>query len=394
MKKFIVWIVCAWASTSFAFSDFEPTKPIIRYSYTATFDKNMSSTSSADLAMSGIEAYRQFDDYYFEDAGIYKCALSYLTRLIFTNHIMIANHEIGGHGSRGREFGLNTKYHLSFFKGSTNLSGNSYQFSNFPIHKSIAFDTAGIQASHLLAENIKVRYFESNNINPIYGIGYLASQGDQPLYILFSKNGKKEDDIADYIQNINKLYNTNYLTKSKLKCYALFDFLDPFIWYSGYSYIMNRDISIPMFKLNQNIEYLPAARSVLATYGLERKLVNHFRFNETRYTQLSMSYGKNKNIKSYSIGINAYDIVNVRNVSLGAELIFWSQPQILIVNPAQAKIKLGGLVAVNSNFDLYKTAKESIRAVVSAGFKSKGFVEGRPLQASLLFRAGLQFNLI
>ena len=398
MKNFITLVLCVWLSTSFAeeipmSSDPESTKSNFNYRYTATFDKNMSSISSANFAMSGIEAYRQFDDFYFENAGIYNRALSYFTRFMATTHIIIANHEIGGHGARAREFGLGTSYKVSFFNGTTKLHDNSSKFSDFPLQKRIAIDAAGIQASHLLAENIKTRCFESNNINPTYGVGYFVSQGDQPIYILFSKKDRKKDDISSYIKNINTLYNTNYLTKSKLKHYAVLDFLDPFMWYSGYSYVMNQEISIPMFKINQNIEYLPAIRSILATYGLERKLVNHFKFNDQKYAQLSMSYGKNMNFKSYAIGANAYNIVNIHNVALGAELMFWSQPQILIAHPTLAKSKLGGLFAVNTNFDLYKTAKGIINGVVSVGIKSKGFVEGRPLQSSWLLRAGLQLNL-
>ena len=189
----ITWLLCVWLSTSFAnehlpkSSDPKTTKSNFNYRYTATFDKNISSISSADFAISGIEAYKQFDDYYLENTGTYNSALSYCTRFIATTHIIIAKYEIGRHGFRAREFGLNPSYKIAFFKGSTKLHGNSSKFSDFPLQKRIAIDAAGIQASHLLAENIKARSFECNNINPTYGVGYFVSQGDQPIYILFSK---------------------------------------------------------------------------------------------------------------------------------------------------------------------------------------------------------------
>ncbi|BDU60824.1 hypothetical protein FLA4_12340 [Candidatus Rickettsia kotlanii] len=41
------------------------------------------------------------------------------------------------------------------------------------VHKQIAIDIGGMQASYLLSENIKDRYMTSNKINPTYGIGYL-----------------------------------------------------------------------------------------------------------------------------------------------------------------------------------------------------------------------------
>ena len=385
MKNFMLLVLCLCSSATFA----KEVNTNFNYSYTVTIDKNMSSISSANLAMSGVEAYRQFDDSYLSANNI----LPYFTRFIGAYYIQLLNHEIGGHGARAREFGLNTSYNLSPFNASTRYSGNSTKFYDYPLQKKIALNVAGIQASHLLAENIKGRYFEFNNINPTYGISYFSSQLDQPTYILFSSSKNEKDDIAGYIKNINALYNANYFSKAKLKRYAVLDLLDPFMWYSAYSYAINQDINVPMFKISENIEYLPATRAVLATYGLERKLVNHFRFNKEQYVQLSLSYGKNMNHKSYAVGVNAYDMVNLNFVNLGAELMVWSQPEILTNNSIQAKTKRGGLLAVNTNFDLYKTANKLIKGLVSIGFKSKGFVEGRPLRPAFLLRAGLQFNL-
>lgn len=126
MKNFIAWMLCIWLGTSFAqdvpiSSDHKSPKPSkstksnFNYRYTATFDKNMSSTSSADLAMSGIEAYSQFDDYCFDGANIFGKASSYITRLMSTSYIIVANHEISGHGARIREFGLRSSYEVSVF---------------------------------------------------------------------------------------------------------------------------------------------------------------------------------------------------------------------------------------------------------------------------------------
>lgn len=198
------------------------------------------------------------------------------------------------------------------FSGVTKFKGDLY---NFPTQKTIAIDVAGIQADHLLAENIKARYLEFNNINPTYGIGYFFAQEEQLSYIASSID-EAGDDISAYIKDINALYNTNYLNKSKLKSYSILDYFDPFLWYSSYAYIMNTNIGVPMFKITKDIEYLPATRAVLATYGLERKLVNHFRFKGKQYVKLSMSYGKNLNYKSYAIGMNAYNLAKIHNVGL------------------------------------------------------------------------------
>jgi hypothetical protein len=387
------WLITSFAEKSPISYDAESynTK---NYHYIITFDKNMSSVSSSDLAISGIEAYRQLDNYCFgKTTNVYENALSYFTRFMVTNYIRLANHEIGGHGARVREFGLSASYKISPIKGHTSFSGNSSKFMDFPVQKRVAFDVAGMQASHLLAENLKVRYLELNNINPTYGIGYFLSQADQPMYIFFSKDKGEKDDVANYIKNINKLYNTNYYTKKKLKRYAFLDLFDPFMWFSAYSYIMNQDTEVSMFKINQDVKYLPATRAVLAPYGLEVKLINHFIFNGQKQIQVSISYGKNMNRRSYSIGANGYNLLIINNIGLGAELILWSQPQILTSNIITAKTKKGGLFAVNTKFDLLKTTENIIGGIVSIGFKSSGFIEGRPLGSSLLLRAGLQISV-
>ena len=125
------------------------------YSYVVTYDKDMSSRASSNAAMSLIEGYRQLDDSIFADSNnIAMKILSYITRFTATFWIMVGNHEIGGHGAR--EFDLKvTKYEVDPFEGTTYFKAKD--FNSLQVHKQIAIDTGGIQASYLLSENIKDR---------------------------------------------------------------------------------------------------------------------------------------------------------------------------------------------------------------------------------------------
>ncbi|MEY4463503.1 MAG: hypothetical protein RLZZ81_474 [Pseudomonadota bacterium] len=361
------------------------------YSYVVTYDKDMSSRASSDAAMSLIEAYRQLDEAIFADSdNIAMNILSYITRFTATSWIMVGNHEIGGHGGRAREFDLKvTKYEVDPFEGTTYFKAKD--FNSLQVHKQIAIDTGGIQASYLLSENIKDRYMASNKINPTYGIGYLWTRLDQASYIFSTKfdgKDKSGNDINAYVKAINSIYGKNYITKNKIRSYAYLDLFDPFLVYSGYSFIMNQDLNnIPMFDLG-GVKYLPATRAILAPYGLERGLVNHFVIDD-KYIQLNVNYGKNQKFKSYGVGVKAINLVKFDFISLGLEAAFWNQPKMLTATPLKESCKQGGLGAVNFELSL----NETFKIVGSGGYKTAGFIEGMPLKSSAIVRAGLKLDL-
>ena len=67
------------------------------YSYVVIYDKDMSSISSSNAAMSLLEGYRALDDAIFANSdNIAMNILSYVTRFTAASWIMVANHEIGG----------------------------------------------------------------------------------------------------------------------------------------------------------------------------------------------------------------------------------------------------------------------------------------------------------
>ncbi|HJD56278.1 MAG TPA: hypothetical protein LFW21_06675 [Rickettsia endosymbiont of Pyrocoelia pectoralis] len=365
--------------------------PKKRYSYVLTYDKDMSSIASSDAAMSLIEGYRQLDDALFADSdNIAMNILSYITRFTATSWIMVGNHKIGGHGARAREFDLKvTKYEVNPFDGFTQYKAKD--FNSLQIHKQIAINTGGMQASYVLSENIKDRYMANNQINPTYGISYIWTRLDQAEYIFSTKfDGKDKDgnDINSYVKNINSIYGKNFITKNKIRSYAYLDLIDPFLYYSGYSFIMNTNLNdIPMINIG-GVKYLPATRAILAPYGLERGLVNHFVVDD-KYIQVNVNYGKNQKFKSYGVGAKANNLVNFDPISLGLELAYWKQPKMLTATPLKESCKQGGLGAVNFELSL----NETFKIVGSGGYKTAGFMEGMPLKASAIVRAGLKLDL-
>lgn len=404
IKKFLAVAVAFCSFISFAEgSSKADTNPKPKYKYNLTIDKDMSALSSTDIAMSAIEAYRYGDDYAFrKDDGILMKTLAYVSRFLIANYVMVGNHEISGHGGRAREFGWDvTGYEVNPFSGVTNIKvpltsmfyqNGSLNFRLEEAQKNIAVDLGGMQASYLLSEKIQDRSFENNSINPTYGISYVVTRLDQLGYILNHRemkdkvNDQSGDDVTSYIGGINYLYGSNYITLRKLRYATRIDWLDPFLFYSLYSYGKNGDMEIPMIRVGE-VGYLPAAKLVLTPYGLEKRLVNHIVVGD-KYFRTNLSYGKNRQ-KSYSISLKTNQIMNFDIFSLGTELAFWSQPKMLTKDPLHAAVKKGGLASLQAEIPIVN----SIKGLVSVGYKTDGFMEGMPLKASTMIRAGMQISL-
>lgn len=361
------------------------------YSFAFSIDKDMSSTGSADFALSAIEGYRMLDDKFISNSdSIFVRGLGYFTRFIFTQFIMVAQHEIGGHGYRARESGVKVRsYEINLLDGSGSTSLNAAQFNKLHIHEKIAIDTGGMQATYLLSQKISDRYFDQREINPTLGIAYAFSSLDQPMYIYTTKKGTlhKNDgnDVANYIKGVNSGGGANPLTLSKMRGFAAVDLLDPLLYFSLYSYIFNENIAVPMIEFN-GYGYLPAFRSVLAPFGPEYRFINHIRLNET-YLRVHLGYGKNKKAKAYHAGVKTNYFLKYDNFALGGELDLWRGPELLTIG--LAKQKVGGLVELNSKLSTMK----DIALLFSVGYKTNGFIEGRPLKKSMMIRAGLEFKI-
>ncbi|HJD62190.1 MAG TPA: hypothetical protein LFW14_01105 [Rickettsia endosymbiont of Degeeriella rufa] len=352
----------------------------------------MSSISSSNAAMSLLEGYRALDDAIFANSdNIAMNILSYVTRFTAASWSIVANHEIGGHGASVREFDIKvTKYEVDPFSGTTYFRAKD--FDSLQVHKKAAIDVGGMQESYLLSENIKDRYMSNHKIHPTYyGIGYFIARLDQATYIFdtnFNETDKKCNDINAYTKLMNSIYGNNYITKSKMCSYAYLDFIDPFLFYSAYSFVMNTNLdNIPMINLGR-VKYLSATRAILAPYGLERGLVNHFVIDD-KYIQLNINYRKNQKFKSYGVGIKANNLAKFDFIFLGLEAAYWNQHKMLTATPLKEKCKKGGFGAVNFELSLNDTFK----IVGSGGYKTAGFIEGMPLKSSAIVRAGLKLDL-
>ena len=362
----------------------------VPYQYTVLVDKWMTSRSGADLSLSLIELYRNVEDRVLNDnrTGLLSPMavniLKFPLRFIAISEIVIIQHEIFGHGSRARELDIDVgNYKIGFLYGSTSYKHDA----TLPLQKHISLYLGGISGTHVLGERIKQSFFEADGvINPVRGIGYALSQGDQIQYS-FSDYGGSGHDIKKYMDDMNKIYGKNFLTEGEIKRAALISAVDPFLFLSLYSFITDQNIVIPMFKIGE-LKYLPALRSIFTPYGIETKLLNHF-IKGDMYGQINLSYGNNKSSKSYSVEANIYNLWMINKLTFNVELALWRQPELFLDRPLKASNKLGGSFNLISEYPF----TNKVKVFASLGYKTKGYKSELPPMETPLAQIGIEMLL-
>lgn len=380
----IIYIVAAALLSIMLVSNSHATSLNQKYKYTISGDKDFGALSIADLSLSAVEAMRHTSNSVFPDSAISDYIFGFTTLYITT-----INHEVAGHGVRGREFGA-TDINYEF-----RLDGSGATSFMIPVdihpHKDILITLGGIQANYTLSEKIKDRFVDSNMINPIYGAAYIFSRADQAMYTHLSKDKIDGNitghDINDYVIKMQRFYDENYINKRDVKRAAILDYFDPFLYFSAYAYLVNESFEIPMINCG-NFDYLPAARAIFAPYGLEYSLINHIRVKD-KYFQVHARYGNQYKHKSYSIGVKSNYVFKLQELEIGGEFVYWNQPELFSDSSKQEKSIQGGLVSIDNKYRL----NSNFSITASAGYKTKGFIESRPYDKSFIARIGLEYEL-
>ena len=374
-------------STCALADDTDTTQQNKSYLYEFSMDaEKQTAFTGADLTMSIIEGYRQLDDTIAPGTDSpWINALMVIPRIMVTNYATTFQHEVFGHGARIREAGWRVKSYKFNFDGSGSTSFR-YNTKAHPQYM-IATSVAGMQATEVLSNKIKSRYVDSGSINPVYGAAYLMSAGDQLTYV-YMTNYKENSghDVQGYITNMNKVYGTNYMSRSKIRSHTAISLLDPFLYFSAYALATGEDFEYPMIPLG-DWKYLPAFREIFTPYGLENKFINHFKAPSTPL-QLNFIQGSNKRGTSWGAELIVDRIFENGNLDVGFNIATWKQPKLFATNPLTAPKKQGYSGEGNIRLNLNETS-----AIYTAiGYKTSGFRVGYPMKASALLRAGIAFK--
>lgn len=329
--------------------------------------------------------------------------------------IALSQHEVFGHGSRFREFGfIENSFNLNLYPPFGNASGFANRGKLKPgykyptAHENIAINLSGVEGEMLLANKLSQQLLLDDTLHYRQGLLFLITQNNQLLYLWFTRLTKPENikpgnDMENYVNRINFLYptltNKAYDIK-KLSNQSLVSFINPLQIYSAFTVLYSYGVKgkkklskrIPMINLG-NTRFLPLLNFSLTPFGRRYHLVNYFRYQKILFSG-DFNFGETTSNYFYGISLKCFNIINRERFTLNFHLDFWDQPRLELdsyQNPT-AENNTGEALKVDFVFRP-NSRKNSPGLFVQAGYKTKGYVMGEPLDETFILRYGLSMHL-
>jgi len=253
-----------------------------------------------------------------------------------------------------------------------------------------------MEATSILTGQIQKAWMAGDSIDRREATLYLVNSFDETRYVLRTKNNNSDsfNDVVAYINNVNTWQGANTLRLSNLKMKTAWNLLDPMIYYSAYSifkYMWLGEPSVNFFTFNIGCtKFMPTTRTLLAPWGPELQLQNHFYTEQNKYIGVFLRTGRNGGINTYGIDIQTDPLADYTEFSLTHKMSIWYQPQLLKGTTSATvsnKYGMAQFLALNYKFN------STVSSITEIGYKSSGFLAGTPLESGILFKVGLKFNL-
>lgn len=368
-------------------------------------DKHFSEITGAALMTSGLRTYQMADDWLIPSTAGDTSACMILGRFgklvlenfLLDSYLMVAQHEVFGHGARGREFGLSgLKYNVTPFSGATYF--NNTQLLQLSLSEQIAFSAGGIEGDGILAKYLRDQWLNSKCMDTREANLYYRTSLDQTFYILNTKYYEKHSsfpaghDIKEYIVDVNRWYGSAVLTTQKLRKQALMDFFDPFFFYSLFSmgdYVIegNQAFEYPMIPIGAYC-YLPALRLSLTPFGPEYQFLNFVKGIDN-VIQATLRYGHTGFKRSYGLAVEATRLWTSDLLTFDGKVDIWNQPKLFTSNAASAPNRFGGAISCIARYRLM----DQLDLMGQIGYKTSGYMPGEFLKASPILRVGFYLGV-
>lgn len=314
--------------------------------------------------------------------------------------LSLVQHEVFGHGARLREFGdEHVTYGLHVFPPYGSGSGVTYFNTDqlYSLDQYSAIDIAGMQADELLGDEMRLRAIERGRINYRESQLYFTGRLSVATYAAWTQASDLDagngNDIAGYVRIVGHRNPT--INLSRIQSLSLLSFLDPMTldWFYSYfyGYLIKGEVETPVPTIDAGAwRYLPGFRFGLTPFGYEFYLEN-MAIDSGRVINLTLSAGSADKSTSWSASVSSHHLWRTGGLTLDGHAALWRQPelQLGIENMAPTFPWTNG--ALGTIMASYQISSGS-GLTLEAGYKSKGFVQGEPLDAGGIFRAGIQFE--
>lgn len=339
---------------------------------------------------------------------------------VIDTYIMVAQHEVFGHGYRIRDLGSHyakvEKYTFAWDGAATHLSITD----NLTTSQVCAISIAGVEATAILANRTRLKWLEAGKIDGRQSTLYTSSEQDLTNYARsLDRNDLLEPtpgghDIRNYLFFLQVTYPEGHLTKSELRKRVLINYLDPFTFYAYYAwfkFIVNgKPFEFPMIPIGK-YRYLPSLRLGLTPFGPEY-FVENFLLREGRPIYFYLKGGRYAGNDYYGFGVEQPYLLHWKGVSIGYRLDAWRQPRVLFQKGALQVFQLEDVSGASSVPPLYSPGTLDKKIVGMAfslilekeieesnfslyfqpGFKTVGFLPGEALRAAPIVRGGLSMR--
>ncbi len=353
--------------------------------------------------------------WYKKLSGIgYRLGKSILVDLPIDHLLLLAQHEIYGHGARYREFDyFNNHFNLNLpppydngggiaFKGEWEYDGIRITTNN----ENSAIYSAGMEGNTVLAQAMIPVWLGKQSINYRESYFYFSNRHNITLYIwstyYLEKHGCRATDGNDvksyiYYVNANNYHSHNPYSIEDLSKQVFINLFDPFQIYALYTFFKtylwdgNEEQKIPMIPLG-SLKYLPSFHLGLTPFGTEFYFDNYFVADKRIFTGYYRQ-GDNRFSKFYGFGIKSYNLIINNYLSLNAEAGIWNQPSLVLGGKTETETNsgFGGLFSVTLLPKIIK-GDNPVSLYTQIGYKSSGYLEGERLDEGLILKLGLSFT--
>lgn len=363
---------------------------------------------------------RSYPSCYRSEANLSQGMLRFSTLLFgwlpFDDWIVTTNHEVFGHGYRIRSLPKSKARVIGYHIGRPlpyGLGGGStsYEYSDqLSVSESVAISIAGLEASQVLSERLRMSWIQSNLIPASLSPLYLSAALDLNSYIHHTRAEQQfhantdGNDILCYIGLLDQIYPMDPMSFSTLEKQSRWNYFDPFLYYALFDLFLyiatGKYMPVPMIPLGK-VSYLPATHLSLTPFGNELYLDQYFRYQSTPF-YFYLRYGHQEPNRFFGAGLEVPRAVDLPACTLGVRLSAWRQPHYrsnrLIpfengdsqLDPSDNASRIGfagSLIAVT------RMKKEiPLSFYTELGYKTPGYLPGYSLGAQPIVRLGFSYE--
>lgn len=347
----------------------------------------------------------------FGERGLWRRAANISYRLLKLTYfdvpqeqwLLVANHEVMGHGARLRERFAGPIGYTIDAPAPYGPGGGStfFRFDREPSsYELLAISAAGMEADGVAARLVAEAAFRDGRMGPRDAIRYLGFELDTLSYVMGTDDEPEEPghDVSDFVQRYNDLaaaLGAPSIAPRTLRREVLVSLANPMLAFAVYGigrHVWNgtADVRVPALTI-AGVRYLPLVRYQLTPYGAEWALTNHLSARGWP-TRVEVRVGRAPGSRPWGLGVERLDVAVLRSWRVDAEVELWRQPPITgapdtVGRDASAGIQVRGR-AQRPLVPLWFSSRRAT-VIIEAGAKTTGFVPGEPLRAGFVARAGV-----